>query len=93
MKLFRLAIVLVILCWMVSAYAITPDDLGGGDVVAMGVCTHAMKQYRCVAVSKNNVLYLVILGPRAPVAIYRVNEFKTQYANDEMTLVWSNLMT
>ena len=90
MKLLRLAIVLVILCYAVSSFAMTPEDLIGGEVVAQGRCSHFGILYDCVGVEKDGSLYLVMSKGDKNVALYKVKELKHSYHPHEMELMWSS---
>ena len=91
MKMFRLAVVLVLLCWLVSSYAMTPDDLEGADILAQGRCAHFGDTHPCVALEKDGVLYLLLLKRgEVPLAIYKVKEIKNTYHPHELELVWSS---
>ena len=93
MKLLRLAIVLVLLCWLISSYAVTPRDLNGGDVVAQGVCQMLGDYYHCIYIEKNGKNYIAVGDGKRLRSIYSVKEWKETYTPDEMTLEWALDMT
>lgn len=93
MKTLRLAIFLVFLCWLVSSYAVTPQEISLGEEVASGECDHVGVMYDCKVIKYNNKLYLLINRFRNTVSIYLVKKIQGNYSADEMTLVWSKTST
>lgn len=48
-------------------------DLTGGDVVRQAVCTQGKKKMLCVAVKKDDKLYVVMLDEKGEYAIYWIS--------------------
>ncbi len=60
-------------------------DLSGGDVVAKALCTKEKKQYLCVAVSHNDLMFVVLVDEKGEYEIYLAED-------DKSTLIWARDM-
>jgi hypothetical protein len=93
MKQLKLAIILVLLCFLVSSYAMQPKDLNGAEVIAQGTCSHLGHKHYCLFLKQGKNLYVVAIESEKPVAIYSVKKLKDSYQTKEMTLLWSDTLT
>ena len=48
-------------------------DLEGGDIVRQAICTQGKKKLLCVAVKKDDKLYVVMLDEKGEYAIYWIS--------------------
>lgn len=83
------------LFFSVNCYAFDFKTLFEGDVIALGRCSFLGKMYPCVAIEKqDSTIYLVLQDDEEKtVAVYSVKEWKPNYKQEEMTLLWSKGMT
>ena len=60
-------------------------DLTGGDVVAKASCTKDKKDFLCVAVAHNDLIFVVLVDEKGEYEIYLVQE-------KESVLIWARDM-
>lgn len=63
----------LILSMVLSIAWAEKPDLEGGDVVRQAICTQGKKKMLCVAVKKDDKLYVVALDEKGEYAIYWIS--------------------
>lgn len=84
----RTAIVMMALVCL-SACQFDPDvELNGGQVVSQGQCSNGGRTYTCFGIEKGGKKYFVGMDSNGPFAVWSVKEWKRDYSEEEITLVW-----
>ncbi len=66
-------LVILLLSFVMSLAHAEKPELEGGDVVRQAICTQGKKQMLCVAVKKDDKLYIVALDEKGEYAIYWIS--------------------
>lgn len=84
----RTAIVVMALACL-SACQFDPDvELNGAQVVSQGQCASNSRVYVCFGIEKDGKKYFVGMDNEGPFAVWSVKDWKRDYTEDEIKLVW-----
>jgi len=66
-------VIAIVMALLLSTAHAEKPELEGGDVVRQAMCTQGKKQMLCVAVKKDDKLYIVALDEKGEYAIYWIS--------------------